>query len=175
MTTTTTTTITTTITITITSTTTARVEKIQDEFRSFPRWCKSSLNLEITRDTYAYYATASSKLVCPADGRASSVKLTSGSNFWIERTGSRLRLERSKSGKRKEEDRAGRINSIEQRRKKIDSKLLDWSRFAFQTWTVKRELARSLIYLVICITESRPAKHLRKQISNLFPPPSFFF
>lgn len=135
--------------------------------------CKSSLNLEITRDTYAYYATASSKLVCPADGRASSVKLTSGSNFWIARTGSRLRLERTESNKRGRKI-GRRINSIEQHRKKIDSNLLDWSRFAFQTCTVKRELASSLIYLVICITESRPTKHLRKQISNLLPLPLFF-
>lgn len=94
--------------------------------------CKSSLNLEITRDTYAYYASASSKLVCPAEGRASSVKLTSGSNFWIARTGSRLRLERTEPNKPRRGRKIGRrINSIEQYRERESIR-------TFRTWTETR-------------------------------------
>lgn len=123
---------------------------------------------------YAYYATASSKLVCPADGRASSVKLTSGSNFWIERTGSRLRLERSESSKRKEEDRAGRINSIEQRSKE---NWFEASRLiAFRVSNVNRETRAGPLFNLSCYL------HYRIEASETFAEtdiesfsPSFFF
>lgn len=122
--------------------------------------CKSSLNLEITRDTYAYYASASLKLVCPAEGRASSVKLTSGSKFWIARTGSRLRLERIEPNKPKRGRKFGRrINSIEQYRERESIR-------TFRTETRAGPLSNLSCYLHY---ESRSTKHLRKQISNLSP------